>query len=215
MKFGVLGTGMVGKTIGSKLAALGHEVKMGARSATSEKAGAWVKECGARASQGTFADAGAFGEMIFNCTSGAGAVAAVVAAGAENLAGKVVVDVTNPLDFSHGAPPRITFAGEDSLAEQIQRAVPRAFVVKSLNTVNCTVMVDPSRVPGDHDIFVSGNDAGAKERVAHLLRTGFGWKSVVDLGDLTTARGAEAYILFWVRVWGVTKTGDFNIKIVR
>ena len=193
MKLGVLGTGMVGNAIGTKLVALGHDVKMGSRTATNEKAEAWVKQAGRGASQGTFADAAAHGEVIFNCTSGTGALEALTSAGKENLRDKVLVDVADPLDFSKGMPPTLFVFGDDSLGEQIQRAFPETKVVKALNTVNCQVMVDPSRVPGDHDIFVSGNDAAAKATVTEILRDWFGWKSVIDLGDIT--HGARHRVL--------------------
>jgi 8-hydroxy-5-deazaflavin:NADPH oxidoreductase len=215
MKIAVLGTGVVGATIGSKLVSLGHEVKMGSRSAANEKAAAWASQAGGKASHGTFADAAAFGEMVWSCTSGSGALEALSAAGAANLRGKIVVDISNPLDFSKGFPPTLTIANTDSLGESIQRAFPDAKVVKTLNTVNCGVMVDPARVPGDHDLFVSGNDAEAKRQVAEILRSWFGWKSVIDLGDISTARATEAYLLLWVRLYGALKTADFNLKIVR
>ena len=215
MKVGVLGTGMVGSAIGTKLVTLGHDVKMGSRSGTNEKAEAWVKQAGRGASHGTFADAAAHGEIIFNCTSGIGALEALTSAGKENLRDKVLVDVAVPLDFSKGMPPTLFVFGDDSLGEQIQRAFPETKVVKALNTVNCQVMVDPSRVPGDHDIFVSGNDAAAKATVTGILRDGFGWKSVIDLGDITTARGTESYLLLWLRLWGVLGSGDFNIRVIQ
>jgi 8-hydroxy-5-deazaflavin:NADPH oxidoreductase len=215
MKIGVFGTGMVGETIATKLAALGHDVMLGARSATNEKAAAWVKKTGAHASQGTFADAAKHGELVFHCTRGDVAVEVARGAGEDNLRGKILVDVTNPLDFSKGMPPTLFTASGDSLGEQLQRALPDTLVVKSLNTINCSVMVDPSRVGGDSDVFVSGNDAGAKATVTSLLREQLGWKSVVDLGDITTARGPEQYLMLWLRLWGALGTGDFNIKIVR
>src|SRR3954470_2205060 len=136
MKLGVFGTGMVGSTIATKLAQLGHEVKMGSRAAGNAKAVEWAKAAGGKASQGTFADAAAFGEVLFNCTSGGASLAALQAAGATNLAGKVLVDVSNPLDFSKGMPPTLSVCNTDSLGEQIQRAFPDAKVVKALNTVN-------------------------------------------------------------------------------
>ena len=215
MKLGILGTGMVGSTIGSKLVALGHEVVMGSRKAGNEKAVAWAAAAGAGASHGTFADAAANGEIVFNCTSGGGAVAAVTAAGADNLRGKILIDIANPLDFSKGMPPSLLFSGDNSIGERIQRALPDTKVVKALNTINHKVMVDPSRVPGGHDLFISGNDAVAKARVAEILRDWFGWKSIVDLGDITTARGTESYLLLWLRLWGALGTTDFNIKVVR
>lgn len=215
MKIGVFGTGMVGKAIGAKLVEVGHEVKMGSRTADNESAAAWVGEHGERASQGTFADAAAFGEIVFNCTNGAGSLDAIEAAGARNLEGKVLIDVANPLDFSKGMPPQLFIFNDDSLGERIQRALPKTRVVKALNTVNCDVMVDASRIPGDHDIFMSGNDPEAKAQVAEILRGWFGWKHVVDLGDITTARGTESYLPLWVRLWGALGTPHFNIHITR
>jgi 8-hydroxy-5-deazaflavin:NADPH oxidoreductase len=216
MKIGVLGTGVVGTTIGSKLVALGHDVMLGARSATNEKAAVWVGETGKRASHGTFTAAAAHGEIVFNCTAGTGAVAAVTAAGVDNLRGKILIDVSNPLDFSKGMPPSSMFRGDDSLGEQIQRAVPEALVVKTLNTVNAHVMVAPGQVNGgDHHVFVCGDDGHAKARVKEILHAWFDWKHVIDLGDMTGARGCEAYVLFWVRLWGAQSTADFNIKVVK
>lgn len=215
MKYGVLGTGMVGTTIAGKLVSLGHDVKIGSRTASNEKAVAWVEKTGARASQGTFADAAAHGDIIFNCTLGNATLDALNAAGARALEGKILVDISNPLDFSQGMPPSLFVFGRDSLAEQIQRAFPRTRVVKALNTINCNVMIEPSRVPGEHATFVSGNDAAAKQQVTELLRGGFGWKQVIDLGDITTARGTEAYLMLWLRLWGALGTPDFNIGVVK
>src|SRR6478752_2884472 len=165
VRIGILGTGVVGQTIGGKLADLGHDVKLGSRTATNEKAAKWVAQHGSHASQGTFADAASFGEIVFNCTSGIVSLEALRSAGAANLAGKVLVD------FSNGVPPTLSVCNSDSIAEQIQRAFPDTKVVKTLNTTNAAVMVNPSVVPGDHDIFVSGNDAGAKSQVSELLRS--------------------------------------------
>jgi predicted dinucleotide-binding enzyme len=219
MKNGVLGTGVVGQTIARKLADLGHEVRMGARQAGNDKAAAWAKamtSAGAKASHGTFADAAAYGEVIWNCTSGVGALEALRAAGADNLRGKLLIDVTNPLDVSKGMPPSLAVCNTDSLGEQIQRAFPDVLVVKTLNTVNCSVMVNPGKVAGgDHTAFLSGNDPSAKARVREILTGWFGWKHLLDLGDITTARGAEAYVLLWVRLWGAQQTADFNVKVVR
>ena len=166
MKIGILGTGMVGTTIGTKLVSLGHEVKLGARTAGNEKAVAWAAKVGGGASEGSFADAAAHGEIVFNCTLGTAAVEAAKAAGEANLDGKILIDTTVPLDLSRGFPPSITMRGEDSLGEQIQRALPGTKVVKTLNTVNCNVMVDPARIAGEHDVFVSGDNPDAKERVS-------------------------------------------------
>jgi predicted dinucleotide-binding enzyme len=215
MRFGVLGTGTVGAAVGTKLVSLGHEVRMGSRDAANPKAREWAAGQGARASTGTFADAAAFGEMVFNCTAGTASLEALRAAGAENLRGKVLVDVANPLDFSRGMPPTLfTAAAGDSLAERIQAAFPDARVVKALNTVNAGVMGHPERVPGETDLFVAGNDAAAKQRVTAVLNE-FGWKRVIDLGDVAAARGLEAYLLLWLRLWGTLKTPDLNIRVVR
>ena len=214
VRIGILGTGVVGQTIGGKLADLGHDVKLGSRTATNEKGAKWVAQHGSHASQGTFADAASFGEIVFNCTSGMVSLEALHSAGAANLAGKVLVDVSNPLDFSHGMPPTLSVCNSDSIAEQIQRAFPDAKVVKTLNTTNAAVMVNPSVVPGDHDIFVSGNDAGAKSQVSELLRS-FGWKTIIDLGDISSARGVEMLLPIWLRLMGTFKTATFNFHVAR
>ena len=215
MKVGVLGSGMVGSTIATKLVSLGHEVEMGSRDAANEKARAWVASAGRGASQGTFADAAAFGEIVFNCTAGLGSLDALKSAGAGALRGKVLVDIANPLDFSKGMPPTLFVSNDDSLGETIQRTFPETKVVKALNTVSANVMVNPGRVPGDHDIFVCGNDAGAKAQVVRLLKDEFGWKNVNDLGDITAARGTESYLHLWLRLYGALQTADFNIHVVR
>src|SRR5436305_8081186 len=185
MRIGILGTGVVGKTLATKLVQLGHEVRMGSRTAGGENARAWVREVEGKASEGTFEEAAAHAEIIFNCTSGLGSVEALNAASARNLEGKILIDVANPLDFSRGMPPTLSVCNTDSLGEQIQRAFPGARVVKALNTMNANVMVNPSLVAGEHDAFVCGNDAAAKSEVTNLLREGFGWRSVIDLGDIT------------------------------
>lgn len=216
MKIGVLGTGIVGRTIATKLVGLGHQVTMGSRTADNEHALTWAAEVGDGAMCGTFADAAIAGELLFNCTAGSASVDALVSAGAEHLPGKILIDVANPLDFSMGMPPTLWVCNTDSLGEQIQRAFPNAFVVKTLNTMNCEIMVDPSRVAGDHDVFVSGNGEDAKTQVKHLLRS-FGWGEgqIVDLGDITTCRATEMYLALWLRLLGALGTGDFNIKVVR
>jgi predicted dinucleotide-binding enzyme len=153
MRYGVIGTGMVGKTLASKLISLSHEVKMGSRSASSETAAAWVKEAGKGASQGTFADAAAFGDVILVCTRGDVTLDAVRSAGAANLTGKVVIDVSNPLDFSKGMPPSMIpeFSNTNSLGEAVQKLLPASYVVKTLNTINCAVMVNPAMLQGDSE----------------------------------------------------------------
>jgi len=214
VRVGVLGTGDVGGRLGSKLVSLGHEVKMGSRTAQNAKAAEWTKGNGSRASAGTFADAAKFGEVVFNCTAGSASLEALKLAGAKNLTGKVLVDVANPLDFSKGMPPTLTVCNTDSLGEQIQRAFPEAKVVKALNTIGNEVMVNPGLVPGEHDTFVCGNDPQAKAKVVEMLRA-FGWKSPIDLGDITAARGLEMVLPVWVRLMVTLKTRNFNFKIAR
>jgi 8-hydroxy-5-deazaflavin:NADPH oxidoreductase len=214
MKYAVLGTGMVGQTLAAKLVSLGHEVKMGAREAANAKGAEFVTKHGAKASQGTFADAAKFGDVVLNATKGDGALAALRAAGADNLKGKVLIDISNPLQFHENAPPTLSVVNTDSLAEQIQREFPQTHVVKTLNTMFCGVMVNPALVPGDSDVFVSGNDAGAKAKAIDMLKS-FGWKDPIDLGDITTARGTEQLLPIWVRLWGKLGKAEFNFKIVR
>jgi 8-hydroxy-5-deazaflavin:NADPH oxidoreductase len=213
MRIGVLGTGMVGQTIATKLVELGHEVTMGARAAGNEKAVEWASGAGASAREGSFADAAAHGELLFNCTAGTASLDALRAAGEAELAGKVLVDVANPLDFSGGMPPRLSVVNDDSLAEQIQREFPDARVVKALNTVNASVMV--TGIAGSN-LFVCGDDDAAKEQVTELIGD-FGWpaESVVDLGGIEAARGMEMYLPLWLRLMGALGTPQFNIGIVR
>jgi predicted dinucleotide-binding enzyme len=217
MNIAVLGTGMVGNTIGSALIKLGHSVKMGSRTNGNEKAMAWVSANGAKASEGTFANAASFGQVIFNCTKGDSALDALRLAGAENLKGKVLVDISNPLDFSKGMPPSLLVCNTDSLGEQIQRAFPEAKVVKTLNIVNCEVMVNAAKSSATDrgTMFVSGDDAEAKQLVIKDFLAAWGWNDVIDLGDITTARGTEMMLPVWVRTWGATGNGYFSFKIVR
>ena len=199
MRFGVLGTGTVGRTLAGKLAELGHEVRIGSRTAGEDAV--------------EFADAAAFGEVVVNATAGGASVDALRSAGAENLAGKLLIDVANPLDSSQGMPPVLAFCNDDSLGERLQAEFPDARVVKTLNTVNAEVMVDPSLAGGDTDVFVCGNDADAKRQVTELLGD-FGWSRVLDLGDITSARGPEMYLALWLRLWQATGTGHLNVKVV-
>ena len=212
MNVGVLGTGMVGTSIATKLLQLGHSVRMGSRAAGNEKAVAWAEQSSG-ASEGSFADAAGWGEVVFNCTAGATTLDALRSAGAANLDGKLLLDVSNALDFSRSSP-RLTVCNDDSLGEQIQREFPNAHVVKTLNTMNHLVMVEPSRVDGDHVVFVSGDDAAAKSAASGLLES-FGWPParIVDLGGIATARGAEMYVLHWVSMRQALGTSDFNITI--
>jgi predicted dinucleotide-binding enzyme len=187
---------------------------MGSRDAANEKAQAWASSVGERGGAGTFADAAEFGEVVFNCTAGAASLDALEQAGERALAGKVLIDVSNPLDFTHGLPPTLTVCNDDSLGEQIQRRFPGARVVKALNTVNHLVMVDPGRVPGEHDVFVSGDDPVAKAQVSEILEA-FGWPRarIVDLGGIDGARAMEMYLPLWLCLFRASGTADFNIRL--
>jgi len=212
MKIGVLGSGMVAQALSARLAELGHDVVIGTRDI--EKLKGW-QSSNQRVKIGSFAETAAHGEMVFNATNGAASLQALAMAEPENLTGKILVDVSNPLDFSNGFPPSLTVCGTDSLAEQIQRALPHTKVVKTLNTVTARIMVYPQEVAGgDHHVFISANDTDAKAQVTDLLRA-FGWINIFDLGDLSTARGTEAYMLLWVRLFGAMNTGMINVKIMK
>ncbi|MEU5215480.1 NAD(P)-binding domain-containing protein [Streptomyces sp. NPDC020807] len=212
MKIAVLGTGEVGRRIAGRLAGLGHDVTLGSRTADNADAAQWAAENGG--AHGTFADAAVSAELVVNATGGLVSLAALEAAGAENLRGKVLVDVSNPLDFSGGFPPKVVTFDGLSLAEHLQKAFPEARVVKTLNTMSNAVMVEPGRVPGDHAVFVSGDDGDAKAVVTELLGS-FGWPAdrVLDLGDLSTARATEQMLPIWLRLYGVLGTGDFNFAV--
>ncbi len=226
MKIGVLGTGAVGRAIGGKFMELGHDVVFGTRDVAKTMAdtkpdymgnppfSAWIKTH-PQAKLAPFADSAAHGEVLVNATAGAASLKALNAAGERNIAGKVLIDISNALNFSKGMPPSLIVCNTDSLGEQIQRAFPKAKVVKTLNTMTNMVMVNPDLVAkGDHDVFVSGNDAGAKAKVTEILKS-FGWKRVIDLGDITTARGVEMVLPIWVQLMGTMKTPMFNFKIAR
>ncbi len=226
MNIGVFGTGMVGQTLAAALAVLGHDVVIGTRDpaatmARSESDGFGNPPLRVWRAQhpdiglGTYADSAGHGDMLINATNGGGALAALHAAGADAIGAKVLVDVSNPLDFSRGMPPTLSVCNTGSLGEQIQAAFPRARVVKTLNTVNAHLMVRPALLAGgDHTVFISGNDAAAKASARALLAE-FGWSDIVDLGGISTARGTEMYLPLWLRLWGALGTPMFSIKAVR
>jgi predicted dinucleotide-binding enzyme len=216
MKIAVLGTGMVGNAIATKLVNIGHQVMMGSRTTNSKAAQEWLRSVGSKGQSGTFADAAAFGEIVFDCTNGANSLAALRQAGAANLRGKILIHVSNPLDFSKGTPPTLTVCNTDSLGEQVQREFPEVRVVKALNTVNCDIMVDPSRVPGDHNLFLCGDDVAAKAKVIDWLCEWFGWKSsnIIDLGDISGARGMEMWMPIWLRLYGQIGHPHFNLRLI-
>jgi predicted dinucleotide-binding enzyme len=213
MNIGVLGTGMVGNSIARKLIDMGHAVKMGSRSADNEKAKEWVNKSGANASQGTFGDAASFGEIIFLCLHGAGTLEALDMAGIENFNDKIVIDITNPLDLSKGMPPTLFVSNTDSLGEQVQQKLPGARVVKTLNIVNSELMVNPALIPGDPDMLLCGDDGEAKKQVTTLLND-FGWKQVIDLGGIKSARNMESFVLLWVNVYQTLGNPYFALKFL-
>lgn len=227
MKIAILGTGMVGRTLAAKLTSLEHDVMIGTRDpkqtlARKEKDpmgnpgyADWAQAHPA-VKLATFAEAAAHGEIVFNALSGHATLEALRLAGESHLAEKILVDISNPLDFSKGMPPSLFACNTDSLGEQIQKAFPRTKVVKTLNIVNAYLMVDPSLVKsGDLSMLVSGNDAAAKAAVTGILRDWFGWKDVIDLGDITTARGSEMLLPAWIRLWGTLQTPMFGFQVLR
>jgi predicted dinucleotide-binding enzyme len=226
MKIAVLGTGSVGQALAGKLLSLGHDVVIGTRNPAESEArtepdgwgnpaiGTWLK-ANSKATLLPYAEAAAFAEeFIFHAMNGRNAILSLEMAGAQNLEGKILIDITNPLDFSAGFPPSLFVCNTDSLGEQIQAAFPGLKVVKSLNTMANAVMVNPKLVSGQHNVFVNGNDETAKEKVKNLLQT-FGWQSeqILDLGDITASRGVEMLLPFWVRTYARFKTGNFNYHI--
>jgi len=218
MKIAVLGTGMVGDAIGSKLTALGHDVMMGSRTKNNEKALEFVNKNSDKASEGTFAEAANFGEIVFNCTKGEHSLEVLKSAGS-GINGKIVVDVANPLDFSKGMPPTLipALSNSTSLGEEIQKTFPETKVVKTLNTMWNGLMVNPTMIGnGDHINYICGNDADAKSKVISLLIE-MGWKkeNILDLGDISAARGTEGYLPLWLRIYGAIGSGAFNLKLVK
>jgi predicted dinucleotide-binding enzyme len=226
MKTAVFGTGIVGQVIANRLNELGHSVTIGTRDVAKTLArldkdsygnppfAEWHKQHPV-IKLGTYAEAAAAAEVIVNCTLGHGSVDALTQAGTANISGKLIIDISNPLDFSKGMPPFLSPGNTDSLGELIQRTFPETKVVKTLNTMNCFLMVNPAALPGDHNVFVSGNDAQAKATVIEILKS-FGWQAgnILDLGDISTARGTEQLLPIWIRLYGALKTPMFNFKIV-
>ena len=226
MRFGIFGTGMVGTTIAARLVELGHDVVIGTRdpaetlSRTEPGAygnppfRAWQQEH-SEVKLDTFSQAAIHSEIIVNATAGAVSLEVLELAGEPNINGKILIDIANPLDFSQGMPPTLSVSKTDSLGEQIQRRFPEVKIVKTLNTMNAYMMVDPAQLAGaDHTVFMSGDDAEAKAMVRELLRS-FGWTDIIDLGDISTARGTEMLLPIWLRLLGALQNPMFNFKIVR
>jgi predicted dinucleotide-binding enzyme len=227
MKIGILGTGGVGRTMAERLQGLGHEVMLGTRdvNATMENTsgtvmgGPPVKDWLAQNKNvrlGSHAEAAAFGELIINATSGQGSVQALEQAGRQNLGNKVLLDISNPLDFSKGMPPTLSICNDDSLGEKIQREFPELRVVKGFNTLSAPLMVNPKALPERTNLFICGNDTDAKNKVRELMNS-FGWQNddIIDLGDITMSRGTEQILPIWVRLWGALGTPMFNFRIVK
>jgi predicted dinucleotide-binding enzyme len=225
-KIAVFGTGVVGQVLAEKLDSLDHEVMIGTRNVASSLSRREkdmygrppLSEWHAQHPSirlGTYQEAASFGEIIINATQGAGSIQALEMGRKENLSGKILLDVSNPLDFSRGMPPTLSICNTDSLGEQIQRTFPELKVVKALNTMSSFLMVNPAALPEDHHVFICGNEAGAKAEVKEVL-TSFGWKAhaVIDLGDISNARGTEQLLPIWIRLYGTLKTGMFNFRIV-
>jgi len=226
MKIGIIGSGVVAQTLGAKLIELGHDVVLGTRDPAKldEKknmAGTlreWLAKVNKASKQGrvaTFQEAAAHGDLLFNVTNGQASIEALKLAAADKVGTKVLIDTSNELDFSKGMPPGALASQSNCLGERIQAAFPNLKVVKSLNTIGAPVMVAPQALAGgEHTVFVSGNDTPAKAATAELLKS-FGWKDVLDLGDISSARGPEMYMAMWLRLWGATGTGMLNVKVVR
>lgn len=217
MKIAVLGTGSVGATIAARLIELGHSVIIGSREKTNEKALAIVNNLGAKCSNSTFNSACSEAEVIFNCTAGKAWEQVFGSIDEKNLNNKLLLDVSNPLDFSNGMPPTLTVCNTSSIGELLQAKFPNAHVVKTLNTMWSGLMVNPNQLNnGDHSVFMSGNSEEAKQSVSSILQS-FGWKqeNIINLGDITSARGTEMYLPLWLRLYGVEKSSKINIKLVR
>lgn len=213
-KVGILGTGDVGRVLASGFISRGHEVRIGAREASNEKAAKWAKEAGPKASAGTFADAAGFGGIVVLATLWSGTKSALDMAGPDSLAGKVVIDATNPLDFSHGMPPRLALGHTDSGGEQVQRWLPKAHVVKCFNIVGNTLMVDPKLPGGPPDMWIAGNDEGAKRKVGEVLHD-FGWPDPLDAGGIEGSRLLEPMCILWVLYGARTGTWGHAFKMLR
>jgi predicted dinucleotide-binding enzyme len=211
MNIGILGTGMVGEALGAKFTQLGHRVKMGSRTANNENATKWAQSAGPNASQGTFEEAAVFGEMVFLCLKGSVFLDIAKTLSPASINDKVVVDVSNPLDFSKGG--MLSLCNTTSLGEEVQKAVPNAKVVKTLNTVNCEVMINPAK-GGDPTMLVCGNDSQAKDKVVNVLKT-MGWRDIIDLGDISKSRGTEMLLPLWLNLFQMYGHPHFGFKVVK
>jgi predicted dinucleotide-binding enzyme len=227
MKIGILGTGIVSQTLAAKLSAGGQAVMIGTRDVAATMARSEPDAMGnppfrvwrdhhPHIAVGSLPVAAGHGDLVINALAGAATIEGLRRAGADHFAGKILLDLSNPLDFSHGFPPSLFVSSTDSLGERVQRELPAARVVKTLHTVNASVMVEPRRLAGgDHTMFVCGNDPSAKGEVTRMLVEWFGWSDVIDLGDITNARATEALLLLWTRTYASIKSPMFSFKVVR
>ncbi len=217
MKVSVLGTGEVGRSLATGLIDVGHDVTIAGRDRSGAGVQSWLKdvpkENAARAHGSDYAGATSDADVVFLCVRGQNAIEVATALG-DRLSGKILVDVTNPLTFPPNKPMELSIANTDSQAEQLQRALPGTQVVKALNIVNSHIMTHPREIAGDHFMPIAGNDAGAKQTVTKILQDDFGWPRVIDLGDVSAARGMEAYLHLWLRLWGAVGHARFNIALV-
>jgi predicted dinucleotide-binding enzyme len=213
MRIAVIGTGIVGRTLAQGLQRAGHDVVVGTRDpGETSRREEWV---GLGVPLQPLAIVAADADLVVNATNGLASLTALGEIGSDHLAGKVLVDVANPLDFSQGFPPTLSVKDTDSLAEQIQRAFPETKVVKALNTMTASVMVDPASLgEGDTTVFAAGDDPEARQVVVGLLRE-LGWVDIVELDGLGNARGLEMWLPLWVRLMGALGTAEFNLKLVR
>ncbi|MCK9858618.1 NAD(P)-binding domain-containing protein [Paenibacillus sp. ATY16] len=215
MKIGFIGSGNVGQTLGHVLVEQGHDVKLGARQPA--KLTNWKQSLGNSelASVGTYREAAEHGELVINATPGVASLEVLQSIGQKSLAGKILIDVALPLEFTNGEL-RLSVAPNDSLGEQIQQAFPETKVVKTLNTVTSALMINPLNLAeGQHDMFIGGNDTEAKNEVSEYLRQWFGWKNIIDLGDISSARATEGLLLLTSRIYGALGHSNFNLKIIR
>jgi 8-hydroxy-5-deazaflavin:NADPH oxidoreductase len=216
VRIGIIGSGNVGRTIADGALAAGHEVRLGARSPDKPELREWVDGAGDNASLTGIQEAAEFGELLVNTTDGDGSLDALRTAGAENLAGKTLLDVANAGSFDDRHNFILTYANDDSLAEEIQRAFPDLRVVKALSTMSRVLMTDPDALASPTTALICGDDETAKAEVLGLLGD-FGWKqeNVIDLGDLTAARAMEMFVALWVRLNSTLDRELFGVTIVR
>ena len=213
MRVGVLGSGEVGRCLAAGFSGRGHEVMIGSRDPAKAELREWLAGDGSGIEVGTFAETAAHGELLVLAVLGNAAEEAIADAGPDNFKGKIVIDAMNPLDFSGGFPPKLSIAGEDSLGERVQRALPEARVVKAFNTIGNPYFVDPSFSEGQPTMLIAGDDQSAKDTVRDVL-TDFGWSDTVDIGGIEGSRELEAICVVWVKIGGARGAWDHGFKLL-